>query len=157
MTAFQVSNHKNKNCSELHMTNGLALDVVAPVKLFTFQIFSLKVEPRRWGSTFNHRHHSMWLYVLHTRVSIYIWPLCSRSARRSMNLLQLDEKWKLESCEHYLLKIASEGRGKPVGSILSCHAPTSPTHPAGRPACKVPVWHHHLEFPDFISKGGDHI
>ena len=49
----------------------------------------------------------MWLYVLHTRVSIYIWPLCSRSARRSMNLLQLDEKWKLESCAHYLLKIAS--------------------------------------------------
>ena len=36
-----------------------------------------------------------------------MWPLCSRSARRSMNLLQLDEKWKLESCAHYLLKIAS--------------------------------------------------
>ena len=40
--------------------------------------------------------------------------------------------------------------GKPVGSIFSCHAPTSPT------ACKVPVWHH-LEFPDFISKEGGHI
>ena len=44
MRAFQMSNHENKNCSELLLTNGMGLDG-APVKFSTFQISPLKVRP----------------------------------------------------------------------------------------------------------------
>ena len=39
-----MSNHENKNCSELLLTNGMGLDG-APVKFSTFQISPLKVRP----------------------------------------------------------------------------------------------------------------
>ena len=44
MRAFQMSNFKNKNCSELLLTNGMGLDG-APIKFLTFKISLLKVKP----------------------------------------------------------------------------------------------------------------
>ena len=44
MRAFQMSNFKNKNCSELLLTNGMGLDG-APIKFLTFKISPLKVRP----------------------------------------------------------------------------------------------------------------
>ena len=44
MSAFQMSNFKNKNCCELLLTNGMGLDG-APIKFLTFKIFPLKVRP----------------------------------------------------------------------------------------------------------------
>ena len=43
-----MSNHENKNCSELLLTNGMGLDG-APVKFLTFQISPLKVKPPNVG------------------------------------------------------------------------------------------------------------
>ena len=153
MTAFEMSTHK-KNCPELHMTNGLALDV-APVKHFTVQIFSWRwnlVDGVPPSTTVVILCESM-CSIVYTRFHIYVavvlqvctkihepfatwWKmkigkLCTLFAQNSFSAV-----WRVW--------------GKPVGSIFSCHAPTSPT------ACKVPVWHH-LEFPDFISKEGGHI
>ena len=44
MRAFQMSNIKNKNYSELLLTNGMGLDG-APNKFLTFKISPLKVRP----------------------------------------------------------------------------------------------------------------
>ena len=44
MRAFQMSNFKNKNCSELLLTNGMGLDG-APIKFLTMKISPLKVRP----------------------------------------------------------------------------------------------------------------
>ena len=49
MKAFQMSNFKNKNCSELLLTNGMGLDG-AHIKFPTFKIFPLKVRPPNAGS-----------------------------------------------------------------------------------------------------------